>query len=80
MRRLVLLITVVLTTEIAIYGQGEAAVPFLVLQQSPLLHGAGQIGTAVKTKDASGFYYNPAQLGNLQGGSSLSLFFYATKN
>jgi len=61
------------------YGQGEAAVPFLVLQQSPLLHGAGQIGTAIPMKDASGFYYNPAQLGYFSQENNLSLFFMPQK-
>lgn len=46
------------------YGQGETAVPFLTLQQSPLLIGAGGIGTAIPTNDPVGHYYNPALLGN----------------
>ncbi len=45
------------------FAQGEAAVPFLELQQSPLLLGAGQIGVSIPMSDPSGFYYNPGQLG-----------------
>jgi hypothetical protein len=60
------------------YGQ-EAAVPFLTLQQSPLLQGAGQIGAAIPMKDASGFYYNPAQLGYFSRENNLSLFFMPQK-
>ena len=45
------------------FSQGEAALPFLELQQSPLLLGAGQIGVSIPMSDPLGFYYNPAQLG-----------------
>ncbi len=58
----------------SVYGQGEGAVSFLTLQQSPLLHGAGGIGTAIPQYDASGFYLNPAQLGNFAVKNNLSLF------
>lgn len=56
-------------------GQGEAALPFLYFQQSPLLIGAGQIGAAIPMKDATGFYYNPAQLGYFSHENNLSIFF-----
>lgn len=46
-----------------IYSQGEAAVPFLVLQQSPQFTGAAQVGVAVPPIDPMGFYLNPAVLG-----------------
>jgi hypothetical protein len=58
------------------YGQGgQTAVEFLSLQQSPLLNGAGQIGAAIPMKDASGFYYNPAQLGYFSQENNISVFF-----
>jgi len=57
-----------------IYSQAVAA-EFLGLQQSPLLIGAGQIGAAIPMKDASGFYYNPAQLGYFSHENNLSVFF-----
>lgn len=55
------------------------ALPSLTLQQSPLLMGAGQIGTAVLMQDAIGFYYNPAQLGYFSRTNSLSGFFMPQK-
>ncbi|MFH0735868.1 MAG: hypothetical protein V1773_15255 [bacterium] len=58
----------------SIYGQGEGAIPTLTFQQSPLLQGAGSIGTAIPQYDASGFYLNPAQLGNFASKNNLSLF------
>lgn len=58
-----------------INGQGEAALPFLNFQQSPLLIGAGEIGAAIPMKDATGFYYNPAQLGYFSHENNLSIFF-----
>lgn len=55
------------------------ALPSLTLQQSPLLSGAGQIGTAIPMEDAIGFYYNPAQLGYFSRTNSLSAFFMPQK-
>ncbi|MFH0734976.1 MAG: hypothetical protein V1773_10595 [bacterium] len=46
-----------------INAQPHPASQSLLLQQSPLLQGAGSIGAAIPMEDASGFYYNPAQLG-----------------
>jgi hypothetical protein len=57
-----------------IYSQGLAAAEFLGFQQSPLLIGAGQIGVAIPMKDASGFYYNPAQLGYFSHENNISVF------
>ena len=57
----------------SIYGQGTA-LPFLSLQQSPVLIGAGGIGVAIPLEDASGFYFNPAQLGNFAQENNFSLF------
>ncbi len=57
------------------FAQGEGAVPFLTLQQSPMLWGAGQIGTAIPTDNALGFYLNPAQLGNFARDNNLALSF-----
>ena len=45
------------------FAQGEGALPFTILQQSPLLLGAGQIGAAIPNDASIGFYYNPAILG-----------------
>lgn len=56
------------------------ALPFLTLQQSPLLSGAGQIGTAIPMQDAIGFYYNPAQIGYFSRTNSLSGFFMPQKS
>lgn len=57
-----------------IYGQGSAAAEFLGFQQSPFLIGAGMIGSAIPVNDASGFYYNPAQLGNFSRENNISIF------
>ena len=57
------------------YGQGEAAVPFLEMQPSPLLLGAGWIGAAIPMKNADDFYYNPAQLGYFSRENNFSVFF-----
>lgn len=62
-----------------IYGQGEAAVPFLALQQSPLLIGAGQIGAAIPMQEPAGFYYNPAQLGYFSRKNNLAVSFLPNK-
>ena len=45
------------------FSQGDAAVPFLLLQPSPSLAAMGQTGTALPTDDPFGFLWNPAQLG-----------------
>ena len=55
------------------FAQGEAAVPFLELQQSPLLQGAGQIGVSIPMSDPLGFYFNPAQLGYFSRENSFSV-------
>ncbi len=57
----------------------SGAVSSLTLQQSPLLFGAGSIGTAIPQYDASGFYLNPAQLGNFASKNNLSLFIMPEK-
>ncbi len=53
----------------------QAALPFLLRQQSPLFIGAGETGTALPMNDPIGFYYNPSQLGYYSRGNSLSVFF-----
>ena len=55
------------------FSQGEAALPFLELQQSPLLLGAGQIGVSIPMSDPLGFYYNPAQLGYFSRDNNFSM-------
>lgn len=62
-----------------IYGQGEAALPFMAMQKSPMLYGAGQIGAAVPVTTADGFYLNPAQLGNFSRVNNFSVFFMPQK-
>jgi hypothetical protein len=46
-----------------IHSQGEGALWSSTIQQSILLIGAGQIGTAIPNNDVLGFYLNPAILG-----------------
>lgn len=58
-----------------VFGQGEAALPFLAMQKSPLLNGAGEIGAAIPITTADGFYLNPAQLGNFSKVNNFSVFF-----
>jgi hypothetical protein len=55
------------------FSQGEAALSFLELQQSPLLLGAGQIGVSIPMSDPLGFYYNPAQLGYFARDNNFSM-------
>ena len=57
-------------------AQGEAAVPFLLLQPSPSLSAMGQTGTALPTKDPFGFVWNPAQLGYTSRHNNLTFTFY----
>ena len=58
------------------FAQGEAAVPFLLLQPSPSLSAMGQTGTALPTEDPFGFLWNPAQLGYTSQTNNLSFIFY----
>lgn len=61
------------------FAQGEAAVPFLLLQPSPSLAAMGQTGTALPTNDPFGFVWNPAQLGYSSSHNNLSYIFYPSK-
>jgi len=61
------------------YSQGEAAVPFLLVQPSPSLSAMGQTGTALPTEDPFGFLWNPAQLGYTSQTNNLSYIFYPSK-
>ena len=61
------------------FSQGEAAVPFLLLQPSPSLSAMGQTGTALPTEDPFGFLWNPAQLGYTSQNNNFSFIFYPTK-
>ncbi|MFZ1520267.1 MAG: hypothetical protein WAU11_15930 [Ignavibacteriaceae bacterium] len=61
------------------FSQGEAAVPFLLLQPSPSLAAMGQTGTALPTEDPFGFLWNPAQLGYTSQNNNFSLIFYPSK-
>jgi hypothetical protein len=57
-------------------AQGEAAVPFLLLQPSPSLSAIGATGAALPTEDPFGFLWNPAQLGYNSHHNNLSFIFY----
>jgi hypothetical protein len=61
------------------FAQGEAAVPFLLLNPSPSLSAMGQTGTALPTEDPFGFLWNPAQLGHTSQTNNLSFIFYPSK-
>ena len=61
------------------FAQGEADVPFLLLQPSPSLAAMGQTGTALPTNDPFGFIWNPAQLGYSSRTTNLSYIFYPSK-
>lgn len=61
------------------FAQGEAAVPFLLLNPSPSLSVMGATGTALPTDDPFGFLWNPAQLGYTSQTNNLSFIFYPSK-
>jgi len=61
------------------FAQGEAAVPFLLLNPSPSLSAMGATGTALPTEDPFGFIWNPAQLGYTSQSNNLSFIFYPSK-
>lgn len=60
-------------------AQGEATMLFLLIPPSPILNGMGQVGTALPTNEAYGFYYNPAQLGYTGQTVNAALQFYPSK-
>ena len=64
---------------VANFAQGEAAVPFLLLNPSPSLSAMGSTGTALPTEDPFGFLWNPAQLGYTSQTNNLSFIFYPSK-
>jgi hypothetical protein len=70
---------ILLTFTGTMYCQTDAAVQLMSNQQSPLFIGAGEIGAAIPSTDASGFYLNPAQLGNFSRTNNFSLFFMPQK-
>ena len=61
------------------FAQGEAAVPFLLLQPSPSLSAMGQTGTALPSEDPFAFIWNPAQLGHSSRNNNFSFIFYPSK-
>jgi hypothetical protein len=61
------------------YAQGEAAVPFLLINPSPSLSAMGATGAALPTEDPFGFLWNPAQLGYTGQINNLSFIFYPAK-
>jgi len=78
MKKIVLAVMVLFSYN-PIFGQGGTAVPFLLLQQSVSLDGAGQIGAAIPTNDPAGFYLNPANLGYAAQNNHVSTFFMPAK-
>ena len=58
------------------FAQGEAAVPFLLLNPSPSLSAMGATGAALPTYDPFAFLWNPAQLGYNSLNNNLSFIFY----
>ena len=68
-----------LSLNITIFPQGEAAVPFLLINPSPSLSAMGSTGTALPTDDPFGFLWNPAQLGHTSQTNNLSFIFYPSK-
>jgi hypothetical protein len=58
------------------FAQGEAAVPFLLLNPSPSLSAMGATGAALPTIDPFGFLWNPAQLGYNSLHNNLSFIYY----
>lgn len=62
-----------------IFAQGEAAVPILLLNPSPMLSGMGATGTALPTEDPFAFVWNPAQLGYNSLTNNYSFIFYPSK-
>lgn len=75
-----ILIILILKLYFPLYSQGGlSAVPFLSLQQSPLLQSAGQIGAAIPSNDALGFYFNPANLGYSSKENQTSYFMMPDK-
>lgn len=61
------------------FAQGEAAVPFLLVNPSPSLSAMGATGTALPTEDPFGFLWNPAQLGYTSQTNNLTFIFYPSK-
>jgi len=63
----------------SIVPQAQSALPFLSVQQSPFLQGAGQTGVAIVSNDPLGFYYNPAILGFTAKSNHISFLFLPEK-
>ncbi len=72
-------LTFIFLFSIQISAQGEAAVPFLLLQPSPSLSAMGQTGASLPTDDPFGFLWNPAQLGYTSQTNNLSFIFYPSQ-
>jgi len=73
------LVLIMISIYLRVFAQGEAAVPFLTLQQSPELWGAGQIGAAIPNNQISGFYFNPANLGYKAQNNFIGAYFLTNK-
>ena len=58
------------------FSQGEAAVPFLMVNPSPSLSAMGATGAILPTEDPLAFLWNPAQLGYNSLTNNVSFIFY----
>jgi len=61
------------------FAQGEAVVPFLMVNPSPSLSAMGATGAALPTNDPFAFLWNPAQLGCNSLTNNLSFIFYPSE-
>ena len=73
----VVLIALFLTA--TIFGQGEAALPWLYLHPTSPSIGKGWTGVSNMDKDPLNFYYNPAKLANFQEDNTLSFLLMPEK-
>lgn len=71
-----LLILFLFSIPFVLKAQGEAGVPFLLLDVSPNLTGMAGTAVALPTNDVYGTWYNPAQLGNFSRTQNFGLGFY----
>ena len=80
MRHSIIILTFLLSQSFYLntFAQGEAAVPFLLLNPSPSLSAMGATGAALPTNDPFAFLWNPAQLGYNSLHNNLSFIFYPT--
>ncbi len=74
MKKFVLVMMILFSSNF-LFGQvGQAALPWLYFQRSPLYRGTGDIGVSNCSDKVSGFYFNPAMLGYAGKENHLSMF------